>query len=116
VLDRWPQVSARLDERCIRQIVAHKHELRRIDRVLGMADAQAPGSFWRGVSAWVTMALKRDIQPNRHQQRHIDSLAQVRRLQRDQVQGTAEPPLGTPRRPPTPKSRPRLAAMTAESE
>ncbi|MBW4699619.1 MAG: hypothetical protein KME03_17315 [Aphanocapsa lilacina HA4352-LM1] len=63
VLDRWPEVSARLDERCVRNLVAYKHELRRIDQVLGMADAQPAGSFWRGVSAWVTIALKRGIVP-----------------------------------------------------
>jgi hypothetical protein len=98
VLERWPAVASRLDERCLRNLVAFRHELRRIDQVLAMADAQPIGSFWRGVSAWVTMALKRNLQPNRHQQAHFDAQAQARRLQRDgaQAQGTAEPPSGIP--------------------
>ncbi|UFP97298.1 hypothetical protein [Gloeobacter morelensis] len=91
VLDRWPAVAARLDERCLRNLVAFRHDLRRIDQVLAMADAQPIGSFWRGVSAWVTMALKRNLQPNRHQQRHIDANAQTRRLQRDSARGVGDP-------------------------
>ncbi|MBW4700031.1 MAG: hypothetical protein KME03_19440 [Aphanocapsa lilacina HA4352-LM1] len=73
------------------------------------------------------MALKRDIQPNRHQQRHIDSLAQVRRLQRDRLQETAGPPAGAPSpccteaagAPPpatAPGGGPRPTAGTAEAE
>ncbi|MBW4699664.1 MAG: hypothetical protein KME03_17560 [Aphanocapsa lilacina HA4352-LM1] len=39
MFNRWPAVSSHLDERCIRQIVAHKHQLRRIDQALAMASA-----------------------------------------------------------------------------
>ncbi|UFP92587.1 hypothetical protein [Gloeobacter morelensis] len=47
MLDRWPAVAARLDERCLRNLVAYRPELRRIDQVLAMAmaDAQPAGAL-----------------------------------------------------------------------